>query len=160
MKMRTKINVKTSLKTLPLLAVLAVGMSLSPSISIAGKGDHGKHKEKYSHNSGHKSGKAHHRDNHRVNKQAYRSHGNSHRNNRGHGSKDHHGSRHGHYKHHAYNKHDNHGRGYVYNHAHGGHGHTSYIVNDYYYREPYYVLDPLRFMIGLHTDNLDIIFSD
>jgi hypothetical protein len=33
-------------------------------------------------------------------------------------------------------------------------------VNDHYYSDYSYGLDPLRFMIGLHTNNFDIIFRD
>jgi hypothetical protein len=34
------------------------------------------------------------------------------------------------------------------------------VNNHYYNDDDYYGLDQLRFMIGLHSDNLDIILHD
>ena len=59
-------------------------------------------------------------------------------------------------KHHGHGKyrHD-HGK---YHHDHNSYDHTHYVVKHDYY--DHYALDHLKFIIGLHTDNLDIILRD
>jgi len=131
-------NKLTSIKTLPLLAVFATGLVLSPTLAMADDDDRGHSKHRYS------------QENHQARGYANK-HGNRH-------GERHNGSRH-------YNKHYGHRDGYAHNKHyyrrddHRGHRHSTYIVNDYYDND-YYLLDPLRFMIGLHTNNVDIIFRD
>ena len=139
----------TTLKTLPLVSILALGLALAPTASMADKGDRGQ-KERYSQHGGKsfKGDKRGHKD---------RGHGYGH-------------TKKGHDKH-GYDRHGSHGRHQV-GHAHGhghdrhahhnsyaGHSHNNYIVRDYG-NQHYLGLGNLRFMLGLHTDNVDIIFRD
>ena len=140
---------KTTLKSLPLLTLLAAGLVLSPTMVMAGHGDRSHSKGQYSHDGGQSHSKGHKRSNTHSNKHHYKSHGKSH-NTKGHG----HYNDHGHYKrgfnNHRYDHHDH----------HRGHHNTTYVVNDHYYNDYSYGMDSLRFMIGLHTNNFDIIFRD
>lgn len=138
-------NIFTTLKTLPLLAVLTVGLILSPTLSMAGNGEHGQHKAKYSQNAGKSHSKSHNKGNYRSNKHSYKTHGKRYKGNHSHRSERHH------------RKHDYYKRGHY---DHRGHRHTNYIVKDHYYPEHFIGLDHLRFMIGLHTDILDITLHD
>jgi len=153
-------NINTPLKTLPLLAVLAVGLVLSPTLSMAGNGDRGHHKEKYSHDIGKSHSKGHNKVQHRSNKHSVKTHGKSHKDNHSHRSERHYSKGHGHYNKHAYYKRGHHKHGYDHHKHYRGHSHTHYIVNDHYYSDGLFDLDNLRFMIGLHTNNLDITFRD
>ncbi len=143
------INKKT-LKNIPLLALLTAGLVLSPTMVMAGHGDNRHSKGQYSQND-----RQSHSKGHKQNvKKHYKSHGKSHKGNYGISSKRHYSKGYGHsndYKrgHHNY-RHD----------YHRDQHHTTYIVNDHHYDDYSYGLDPLRFMIGLHTNNVDIIFRD
>jgi len=139
----------TSLKALPIIAALTVGFALTPITAMAGNGERGHHKSEYSRS----SGKHHDKGHYRRDKHANRSHGSHQSRSIG---------RH-------YNKHrDNHYTGHHdyrrYNYGHHyprrGHNTTHYVVNDYGHRGHYSGFDQLRFMIGLHTDNVDISFHD
>ena len=153
--MNIKIKSLTSLKTLPLISVLAIGLVLSPTLSMADNGDRGRHKTQYS-DSGQSHSKGHKRSNKHSNKAHYKSHGKSHKENYRHSSKHHYTKGRGHH-----NAHANYKRGFNNHHDHHrGDHHTSYVVNDHHYSDYSYGLDPLRFMIGLHTNNFDIIFRD
>ena len=155
-------NIITTLKTLPVVAAVAIGLVLSPAVSMADKADSGHQKSQYSHEGGKSHGKAHKKGNYRSDKarhkkqhkvtRSYDKRGNKHV------SKKHYGKPYGFRKGHAYNRHghrDNH------RHGHRGHSHTHYVVNDDYdYYDHYLDLDNLRFMIGLHTNNFDIILRE
>lgn len=139
----------STLKTLPLIGLLAMGLAL-PAVSLADENDHrGRdrvHKK-------HDGGKGHQREHHKV-----------HRSDRGHRNQGRHynkGHKHGGHKQ-VHNRHYNrdhkhygkHHRG----HKHHGHGHKHVdhvVVHDHY--DDY---DRLRLMLGLHFDNIDIIYRD
>jgi hypothetical protein len=140
----------TTLKNLPLLALLTAGLVLSPTMVMAGHGDNSHSKAQYSQNDRQSHSKGHKYNNKKHDK----SHGKNHKGNYRISSKRHYSKGPGHYGdykrgHHNY-RHDHH------RHQH----HTTYIVNDHHYDDYSYRLDPLRFMIGLHTNNVDIIFRD
>ena len=145
-----KIKSLNNLKTLPLIGALAISLALWPTLSMADKGDRGGHKNKYSHDDrqSHSKGRNSHN-----NKRHYKSRGNSHKSNHGYSSKHRYNKGYGAHKNHAHYKRDHHG-------GHRAHNHTTYVVNDRHYSDYSYGLDPLRFMIGLHTNNVDIIFRD
>ena len=141
----------STLKTLPLVGLMALGVAMTPVVSEAAPGAIGHVVEKQAHKQG--GGKGHYRDgnrshrgdkgSHKRDRDHYKGHkkyGHKVREHvvyRGRGPKygiEHHG-----YKHHGYD-----------------HGHTDYvIVHDSY---PDY--DPLRLLLGLHFDNIDIIYRD
>jgi hypothetical protein len=138
-----------TLKTLPLIALLALGLAL-PVASMADD-DRGRGKDRvYQKHDGHRDyGKSHRRD-----KGHYE---------RGHGHKSR-GYAKGHHKDHKhvynYSKGHRHDHGY----SHHGHKHRVYrphrhvehvIVHDYH--DEY---DPFRLLLGLHFDNIDIIYRD
>ena len=148
---------KTTLKNLPLLTILAAGLVLSPTITMAGYGDRNHVKEKYSHDDRQSHSKGHKRSNKHSNKHYYKSHGKSHKGKHGYSSKHRYNKGYGHHNEHTYYKRDHHNRRHD---RHRVHNHASYIVNDHHYSDSFYALDPLRFMIGLHTDNFDITFRD
>ena len=140
---------RNTLKTLPLIALLTLGMGVLPAVSQA---DQGKLVSALSHDGGkgHRDyGKSHGRDKGRYE--------------RGHGHKDR-GYAKGHDKGHKhvynYSKGHRHDHGY----SHHGHKHHVYrphrhvdhvIVHDYH--DEY---DPFRLLLGLHFDNIDIIYRD
>ena len=135
-------KLSTTLKTLPLVGVLALGLALAPTTSMADKGDRG-HKDRYSHDGG-KSFKG--------GKHDKRGHGYGH-------------TKKGHDKH-GHDRHSRHQLGHAYGHdirghrhGHSGHSHSTHVVHDYGHQH-YLGLGNLRFMLGLHTDNIDIIFRD
>ena len=150
---------KTTLKSLPLLTLLAAGLFLSPTMAMAGHGDRSHSKGQYSHDGGQSHSKGQKRSNTYSNKRHYKSHGKSHKENYGHSSKHHYTKERGHYNDHGHYKRGFNNHRYDHHDHHRGH-HTTYVVNDHYYNDYSYGLDSLRFMIGLHTNNLDIIFRD
>ena len=136
----------SSLKTLPLLAVLAAGIGSAPSLAIASNHNAETHK---SHNTQHKS------KNNRYGYQHNNRHARAnHRNqNVNHSRKKHH-----------YNKHHKSHR-VVHNYHYRGHEHNRYCQHPTSYRsyvqQPYFLSrNGLRLMLGLHTDNIDIVFHD
>jgi hypothetical protein len=139
-------TIKT-LKTLPLIGALAVGMALAPAVSMADNDNRGRGKDRVYQK--HDGGKGHHRD-------AARSHNRG----KGHYARGHnqHKSAAKHHKHgghkHAYNRHYKRGHKH---HGHGhGHSHSDYVIVHDHYRD----YDPFRLMLGLHLDNIDIIYRD
>ena len=140
-------NNKTRLKNLPLLTLFAASLVLSPAIAMADQGDRGHSKSKYSQDERRSHGKSHNRSDKHSNKHNYRSHGKSHK---------------GHNKQNSTRSYD---RGYGHHNKHAHYKrrndhHTTYVVNDHHYSDHLYGLDHLRFMIGLHTNNFDIILRD
>jgi hypothetical protein len=140
-------NIQSNLKILPVVAALAMGLALAPMSSMAGDKDRGH--GSYSHDAGShsksRSDKSHKRERHadRHDKRSYR------------GDR-HHSKKHGHK--HRKSRHAHNHRGHKYRHQ----GHNPvYVVNNHgYYPERYIALDDLRFMVGIHTGNFDLIFRD
>jgi hypothetical protein len=129
----------STLKTLPLVGLLAMGLALAPAASMADKKDHGHGGDKVYQK--HDSGKSHQGNRHKSHRDV--GHSNKHRDGghkqvyvRGYNHYDRHIHKHGH-KHH-------------------GHRHADYVV----VHDHYYDYDPLRLMLGLHFDNIDIIYRD
>ena len=145
--MNTGKTLKTFLKTLPLLGVLATALTLTPAIVHADSDDHKYKKHGYSHD---RDQSRHDRKPKRHNKSVYNKH---------HGSHDkHHRKLHHKPKHHSANW-----RGYYNEHRHNHHR-PVYVVEeryyDRYYDDGYIDFDRLRFMVGLSTRNFDITFHD
>lgn len=149
-------NNKILLKKLPLLTVLTASLVLSPAISIAGNSDHNyseskvSHDDRRSHSKNYNRSSKHH-DN-RSNKHVARSYGKSHKGKYGHNTGYRYDRGHGH--------HNNQVRYIHYHDDHRYDRHTTYVVNEHHYDDGYYGMDPLRFMISLHTNNFDITFRD
>lgn len=176
--MCTKVNHKPGLRTMPssrlfgqrlrssrgLALGLGIGLSIGLSLALAPSSSYaderGKHKEKYSQHSdrGHHNG--HKRDKQGAIGHVLSSQNHRYRDKHGHRFRGYARDHHGHRKNHRHHKHHKHVYSYDRHDAYRGHGNVTYIINEHDYRSPYYLLDPFRFSIGLHTDNLDIIFSD
>ena len=144
----------STLKTLPLIGLLAMGLALAPMVSMADDDNRGRGKDRTYQK--HDGGKGH-----------YRNSGKSHSRDKGQYNRGH-GQNKGYAK--GHNKGHNKGRKHVYNYgsghgyAHHGHTHQVYrphthveqvVVHDYHD-----VYDPFRLMLGLHLDNIDIIYRD
>ena len=137
-------NLISTLKTLPLIGILAIGLALSPMTAVADKGDRSYSKSHKSHNGALRG--SHHKKHVLHNSSRY-----------GHKYKDHNR---------RYNKHHN--KPVYRNHYARGHGHHPrhyYPRNHYnnyyaYDRGDHNVFDNVEFMFGLHTGNFDIIFRD
>lgn len=152
-------NIKSTLKTLPIIGVIALGLAITPAYAIADNNGRSHARDHDSHKTFKKSNKSHKktdRGERRHNVHAYDAYGHknmrkSHRNKhyRGHDI----------HKHKKHNRHQ-HGNRHWHKHGHTGHTHSYYVVNDYDQHGHYDGFDRLRFMIGLHTDNVDIIFRD
>jgi len=129
----------STLKTLPLVGLLAMGLALMPVVSMADKNDRGRGEDKMYQK--HDGGKSHHGE-HRESKhddRYYKVH------------------KHGGHKQ-VYVRGHNHYGGHLHKHGHRHpvHRHADYVVvHDHH--EDY---DPLRLMLGLHFDNIDIIYRD
>ncbi|MBT8438210.1 MAG: hypothetical protein KJO91_00680 [Gammaproteobacteria bacterium] len=166
-------NISSKLKTLPILGSLALALISAPAIAVA---DNGKREQNRSHYS-QKADKPHHRGESRRQHRQPDVHRGQHRNghnrrgyndyahNHGHkyafnkGHKKHHKKhhKHGHYGHHRH-PHYRHGHGHAYGHNYRNHYQSQVIVRPE--RRAFVDLRDLRFMFGLHTDNLDLIFRD
>ena len=139
-----------TLKTLPLIGALAVGMALAPAVTMADDDDRGRGKGRVYQK--HDGGKGQHRD-------AVRSH----KRDKGHYVPGHNGHKtavkphkHGGHKY-VHNSHYKHGHKHHGPKHHGhGHSHTDYVIVHDHYRD----YDPFRLMLGLHFDNIDIIYRD
>ena len=154
-------NTVSGFKKLPLIGAVLMALAVFPGVSMAekgdGYGDRGRHDKQYSHD----RKKSYNGNNYRGNKRGDKHASKSHRNDQAHrgynkySKHDKHskGKRYGHQKVHAYNKHKHRDDGHR-------HGHARYVVNDYGHRPHYVGFDDLRFMIGLHNPNLDIVFRN
>lgn len=147
----------STLKALPLIGLLAMGLALTPVVSMADDDDRGRGKDrtyqKHDGGKGHSrnSGKSHRRDKGHSDR--------SHSYNKGHNK----GHKSGHKRVQSYNR----GRGHKHNghthtvytpHSHG-HGHVDHVVVDNHYNH-LNDYDRFRLMLGLHFDNIDIVFRD
>ena len=139
----------STLKTLPLIGLLAMGLALAPVVSMADDDDRGRGKDRTYQK--HDGGKGHYRDG-----------GKSHRRDKGHFDRGYSHSR-GHKKGHKYvhhnkshgHKHHGHAHKVCSPHRHG-HDHVKHVIVHDHYRD----YDPFRLMLGLHFDNIDIIYRD
>lgn len=146
-------NIITTFKTLPVIGALVLGLALAPNVALAEKGDRGNHKGQYSQDTGKTHNKA------RKNNKQHKVHVNDrhgHKNLRK-GHNDKYYSQHNSRKH---NRHGSHAHRDNHRHGYGGHTHSHYVVNHHDHHDRYIDFDDLRFMIGLHTDNFDIILRD
>ena len=148
-------NLKSLIKTFPLVSVMAVTLALSPSVSMAAKGEHGYHADKKTHhNKSHRKqqGKANHHS---------KSHGNRHGRGIGYGTEKFRARGHDFNRHNrGHRSHKAHSHGHRSGHRHEHRRHDYYVINEHRAHEHYHHIDPLRFVIGLHTDNMDIILRD
>ncbi len=159
-------NLSRTLKTFPLAGALAMGLALTPAIVNADDDDRGRHKDRYSHDGGTAYEKSLRKEIRGLRKELKREHKRnqkSHGKHHGHKHKNKHKHKHDGHKHnghkhkHVYKyKHNGHKHKHVYKHNHRGHKHRHHRYHHYRYRD----YDPLRFILGLHTDNFDIIFRD
>jgi len=150
-----KMNFIPKLKIIPLATVIALGLALSPSVTLAGDKSHDKdyrgQKNQYSHDAGKNRIKQPRIEQHVTRSDVRRGHGPVVKN----------------YRRKPYivrNKHVYY-RDRPYGHEHYGHGHTEYIVldhdhHDHYVDYEYIDLDDVRLEIGVHTGNFDIVFRD
>lgn len=146
-------NLIPKLKIIPLVAIIALGLSMSPTLSLAGDKEHGKDNGRRLNQQSHESGKpvirhprkevtvAHGYDGHTSNYRAknYR---------KGTIVKP---GRHVYY------------RDSIHRHDHHGHGRPKYVIVDHDCHDchDHYVdYDDVRFSIGVHTGNFDIVFRD
>lgn len=148
-------KIRQTLKNLPVIGVLALGLALSPNLVMADHGDRGKHKSQYSQDSGKTHKKTRKNDKPRK-VHVYDRHG--HKKAR----KNHHGRHFARHDSHKHNRHYGHRGDYRHGHRHGhrAHNHSHYVTNHHDHHDRYVDFDNLRFMIGLHTDNLDIILRE
>jgi len=135
-------NNKTLLKKLSLLGLLTINIILTPAIALADRGDRGHSHESHSHDERHSHNNSNDYQTHGKRHQDYQRYGLVYNQSRGRG----------HHKHYAHYKHRYDGR----RHNH----YRTYVVNDDDYVNDFYIRDPLGFMIGLHTNNIDIILRD
>ena len=149
---------------MPLLGVLAVSLTLAPAMSYADDGRrHQQHnyskqeRKAYKNKQAYKQRHAHDRHEHKKLKHHKHKHV-DHRQAHSHDWRSHIGHKHGHYKH--YWKHD-HGYREHKHHVHKPHvqRYTREYVNERRLQH-YLTTDSLRFMLGLHGDNFDIIIRD
>jgi len=128
-------KILSTLKTLPLVGLLAMGLAMVPAVSMADKNDRGHGEDKMYQK--HDGGKSHH---------------NEHRNDRYYVDKKHGGHKQ------VYVRGRKHYSVPVHRHVHKHpvHRHTDYVVVHDHHDD----YDPLRLMLGLHFDNIDIIYRD
>jgi hypothetical protein len=142
-----------TLKTLPLAGLLAVGLAVIPSVSMADKGGDRGHQARTSHDGG-KSFKGDKRG-HNDRDQRFGL------NTKGHDKRGfYRGDRHEVGNAHGHDRRDyGHDRGHAHNYSYPVYNHTTTVVHDYGHRH-YLGLGDLSLLLGIHTDNVDIIFRD
>lgn len=137
-------NIISTFKTLPLLGAFAIGLTMTPTLSVADGNDRGRHNERHTQQSAHNN-QSQHRGNIRNHSKQ------RHQNQHGHNQRTQH--RHGN-KHkqivHNYNGHNRNRHQYTY---------AQHRVR---FSQPrhFLSLSNLGLMFGLHTDNVDIIYRD
>jgi len=139
-------NFIPKLKVIPLTAIIALGLALSPTLSMADNKNHGRQKDQYSHDGGKSHIKAQRNEQHIV-------HGYDKRG-KGHVTNNYFGKPHVARSKHVYYA------NYPYRHEHHGHSDVEYIVVDHDHHDHYVDYDDVRFKIGVHTGNFDIVFRD
>jgi len=144
----------SAIKSIPAIALLALGLALSSSPAMADKGERSSHKGEMAKQFSHEASRSH-RDTLKPGKRTeHRRHdGKSHkwtRKDRDHRYYiSHDGGKYKRHKHHAHR--DGH------RHVYRGYPHSHRVVSRH---DHYFDLDELRFMVGLHTDRFDIILRD
>ena len=135
-------NTISMLRTLPLVGVLALSLGLTPTVTMADDERRGRDQVYKKHD----GGKHHYREHRRLNR-------------------DHGRPKHGHHRSHKHNIHKHHGHkhhGHSHRrHKHHGHGHRHIdrvIVHNYY--DDWYDYDRFRLLLGLHFDNIDLVYRD
>ncbi len=137
-----------TLRILPLVGLLGVGLMLSPMAAMADRGDRDPGAGRFSQS--HKGPAVQYRDGHRLHRRdpGEARHGGGHRHDdfkrvrKGHRRPAHGHHDHGHFGHRK---------------KHHGHHHgpaRTVVVHDHYH------YDPFRFLLGLRLDNVDIIYRD
>jgi hypothetical protein len=150
-----KMNSIPKLKIIPLATVIALGLALSPSVTMAGDkqydSNHKGQKSQYSHDAGKT----------RIKQPRIEKHVTRGDDRRGHGPviKNHH------IKPYIVHSKKVYYRDRPYGHEHYGHGRTEYIIVDHdhhahYVDYEYVDFDDVRLQIGVHTGNFDIVFRD
>jgi len=139
-------TILSTLKTLPLLAVLATGTGLAPTLATAGNHNAETHRAQQSQHKANKHNRQHRERHAHTN---HRSHHADHRQKKRHFAKHHQPRRVVHSRHYREHK----------------HVHNRYCQHPvsyrYYSPQPHFLShNGLRLMLGLHTDNLDIVFHD
>ena len=135
--MNTLKNKLKTAKTLAFASTVVASLILLPSVSMADTGEHGNKHGRYT-----VSSEKHH---HRNNDARHEIFAKNHHEDRHHRHDQHAGNHYGHYKF---------KRDRDYHH----HDHAHYVVNEYYYDDRPF--DYLSFIIGLHTNNMDIILRE
>ena len=150
-------NIRSTIKTLPVLAILALGLSLSSNVAMADKGDRNGHKGKIAQQSSHVAGKSHN-DTGKYTKRYKERRYDRNDNRKGHKERSHkyYGSHYGN----KHKSHNNHAHRDKHQHGYRRHSHSHNVVNHHGHRDHYIGFDDLRFMVGLHTDRFDIILRD
>jgi hypothetical protein len=139
----------SKIKSIPVIALLALGLALTSSPAMADKGERSSHKGEIAKQFSHEVNRSHRGTAKPGKRSGSRSHDrNSHKWTR----KD---RDHRYYKSHDGGKHRVH-RG-KHRHGYTGYPHTHRIVS---YHDHHIGMDDLRFMVGLHTDRFDIILRD
>lgn len=147
-------NIRSTIKSLPVIGILALGLALSSNAAMADKGDRDGHKGNITQQFSHQADKSHNNTGKYTKRYKERRYNrNDHRKGHKDRSRKYYSSHNGH-KHKSHNNHahrDNHRHGYR------GHSHSHNVVN---HHDHYVGFDDLRFMVGLHTDRFDIILRD
>jgi len=150
-------NIIKNLKTLPLLGTLALSILITPGLSAASDKDRGRHNNQYSQYE-------RHTNNHGQQRQ-HRRHHNDHRQQHAHRGREHHGHNH-HYRapvarvfNHSSQRRHGHAHGNRHTHRHGHNAHHTHTSRAYHPRH-WLNMNNLRLMLGVHTDNFDLILRD
>lgn len=164
-------NISSKLKTLPILGSLALALISAPAIAVADNAKREQNRGQYSQ----KADKSHYRgESNRQHRQQGEHRGQQRNGHNRHGYNDYahnHGHKYAfnkshkkHHKHrrHGHNSHHRHPHyGHRHGHSHGQHNHyQSNVIVRPQRHTPYLNLNDVRFMFGLHTDNVDLIFRD
>ena len=147
-------NIRYSMKNLPVVGLLALGLVLSSNPAMADKADRDGHKGYIAQQFSHQAAKSHN------NRGKYTKQHKEHRYDRNDHRKGHKDRSHKYYSSHNSHKHKshrNHAHRDYHRHGYRGHSHSHNVVN---YHDHYVGFDDLRFMVGLHTDRFDIILRD
>jgi len=153
-----------TVKTLPLLSLLAFSLAVSPSLSMAGDNNRGHDKKQHSRDEasyGHKQGDK--RSTYQQRRQYIKHSKKQHQGAYAYGQNRNYGHKHAFNKHHgkkhnAY-QHNQHRHGHNHRQNHSNRYQRNIIVEERRYPNNYSLRD-LRFMFGLHTNNFDIILRD
>ena len=136
-------NIISTIKTLPLLGAFAIGLTMTPALSVADGNDRGRHNDRHTQQNVHYNQSQHRGNIRNHSKQGYQNlHGHK-RTNRRHGHK------------HQQIVHN-------YNGYNRNRHQAPYVQHSVQFSQPrhFLSLSKLGLMFGLHTDNVDIIYRD